>query len=172
MALDPRALTFLDRLHRQLLEAEPRSEVREAVLKLWQARHPWWAGRASQGRMVRDGVQVAVRTMVCQKLAADWEASYLRVSVVLRRVVRASSVVECMNSVVRMHQGRHRGLSQELIDLKRLYWNCRAFAAGKRKEHCPYKHLGLCLPTYDWWELLQMSPDELKQKLSSTKLAA
>jgi tetratricopeptide (TPR) repeat protein len=172
MALDQRAFTFLDRLNRQLEQAEPRPEVRAAVLKLWQARHPWWAGQAATGRTARDAVQVAVRTMVCQKVAADWQESYLRVSAVLRGAVRASSVVECMNSVVRMHQGRHRGLSQELIDLKRLYWNCRAFAQGKRKKQCPYQHLGLRLPTYDWWELLQMSPDELEQKLSSTKLAA
>lgn len=172
MALDPRALTFLDRLKGQLQEAEPRPEVREAVLKLWQARQPWWAGPAGGKRVERDAVLVAVRTMVCQQLADDWQASYLRVSTVLRRTVRASSVVECMNSVVRMHQGRHRGLSQGLIDLKRLYWNCRAFAEGKRKEQCPYEHLGLRLPTYDWWELLQMSPDELEQKLSSKDVAA
>ena len=70
------------------------------------------------------------------------------------------------------HQERHRSLRQGLIDLKRLYWNCRALAEGKRKERCPYEHLGLRLPTCDWWELLQMSPDELEQKLSSTKLAA
>ncbi len=73
-----------------------------------------------------------------------------------------------MNSVLRMHQARHRGLSQDLIDLKRLYWNCRTFAEGKRKDHCPYEHLGLELPTYDWWELLQMDPEELQQEVSST----
>jgi tetratricopeptide (TPR) repeat protein len=172
MALDPRALTFLDRLNRQLQEAEPRREVREAVLKLWQAWHPWWAGPGRGSRWERDPVQVAVRTLVCQKLDAQWPESYARVSAVLRQTVRASSVVECMNSVVRMHQGRHRGLSQGLIDLKRLYWNCRAFVEGKRQEQCPYQHLGLHLPTYDWWELLQMPPDELEQQLSSTKLAA
>ena len=81
--------------------------------------------------------------------------------------MRASSVVECMNSVLRMHQARHRGLSQRLIDLKRLYWNCRTFAEGKRRGHCPYKHLGLKLPTYDWWDLLQMTPEALEQELSS-----
>jgi hypothetical protein len=52
----------------------------------------------------------------------------------LRRTVRASSVVECMNSVIRMHQARHRRLTQPLLDLKRLYWNCRPFREGKRRE--------------------------------------
>jgi hypothetical protein len=171
MALDARSLTFLDRLQRQLQEVQPRTELRQALVKLWQARHPWWRKKFG-GNLERDAALVAVRRRVCQLLDPAWEASYERVSKVLRETVRASSVVECMNSVVRMHQARHRGLSQALLDLKRLFWNCRTFAEGKRKKHCPYEHLGVRLPTYDWWELLQMDPDELQQKLSSTKLAA
>ena len=171
MALDARALTFLDRLQRQLQEVQPRTELRQALVQLWQARHPWWRKQFG-GNLERNAALVAVRRRVCQLLDPAWEASYERVSKVLRETVRASSVVECMNSVVRMHQARHRGLSQALLDLKRLFWNCRTFAEGKRKKHCPYEHLGVRLPTYDWWELLQMDPDELQQKLSSTKLAA
>ena len=75
--------------------------------------------------------------------------------------------IEPMLNVLRMHQARHRGLSQELIDLKRLYWNCRTFAEGKRKGQAPYQHLGLQLPSYDFWELLQLNPEELKQKVST-----
>ena len=98
--------------------------------------------------------------------------SYKRVSRVLSRVVRASSAVECVNSVVRMHQARHRHLTQELLDLKRLYWNCRTFVWGQRRGRCPYEHLGLRLPSYDPWELLQGDPEELTQKLSTSPLAA
>ena len=42
-------------------------------------------------------------------------------------VGRASSCVEGLNSVVRMQQSRHRKVTQELLDLKRLYWNLRKF---------------------------------------------
>jgi hypothetical protein len=45
-----------------------------------------------------------------------------------------------------------------MLDLKRLYWNTRAFRGGKRKGRCPYEHLGLALPRYNFWGLLQ---DEL-----------
>ena len=99
------------------------------------------------------------------------EPSYQRVSRVLRCVVRANSAVEGVNSVVRMHQARHPKLTQELLDLKRLAWNCRRFGAGKRKGRCPYQHLGLRLPTYDPWELLRMDPDQLKQQLSTQGVA-
>jgi hypothetical protein len=91
---------------------------------------------------------------------------------VQQAAARASSVVECMNSVVRMHQARHRRLTQPILDWKRLYWNCRDFAAGKRRGQCPYEHLGLRLPTYDAWTLLQMDPEEVAQQLSTVPLAA
>lgn len=71
-----------------------------------------------------------------------------------------------------MHQARHRQLTQELLDLKRLYWNCRRFGSGKRRGRCPYEHLGLRLPGYDPWELLQTDPDHLQQQLSTQGVAA
>ena len=87
---------------------------------------------------------------------------------VLRQTVRASSAVECMNSVLRMHQGRHRTVTQPMLDLKRLYWNCRPFRSGKRRARSPYELLGLILPTTDWWQLLHMPPADLTQQLSSS----
>ena len=91
----------------------------------------------------------------------------MKVDQLLRRAVRASSAVEGIKSVVRMHPGRHRHVSQGMLDLKRLYWNCRVFREGKRKGKSPYELLGLKLPCSDWWERLQIDPEELEQKLST-----
>ena len=55
--------------------------------------------------------------------------------------MRASSAVEVMNSVLRMHQCRHRTMTQGLLDLKRLDWNCRAFRRGS---------VGVVAPTNTW----------------------
>ena len=118
-------------MQRQLAAAEPRAELREALLRRW------WLRR--------------------QLVAA-----------VLRQTVRASSAVECMNSVLRMHQGRHRTVTQPMLDLKRLYWNCRPFRGGKRRGRSPYDLLGLTLPTTDWWQLLHTPPTDLTQELSSS----
>jgi hypothetical protein len=107
-----------------------------------------------------------------QRLWPEWQKAYARVEAILDRVVRASSAVECVNSVMRMHQARHRHVSQGLLDLKRLYWNCRVFRHGKRKGACPYELLGLQLPTYRWWTILQMDPKEVEKKLSTQKVAA
>jgi hypothetical protein len=168
---DSRSLAFLDSLQQALASAEPRAEVRAALVSLWQVRHlqrPADGGQRSAALVVAECVQ----QRVCQQLAADWVEGYARVAWALRQTVRASSVVECMNSVWRMHQARHRGLSQALLDLKRLWWNCREFSAGKREGQCPYQLLGLKLPTYDAWELLQTDPEKLAQQLSTSKLAA
>jgi hypothetical protein len=162
-------LTFLDRLHRQLQEAEPEAELRAALVRLW------WL-RRQRPRGPHDGVPAGsghvahlVQQVVCQGLAADWVESYRRVSSVLRQAVRASSAVECLNSVLRMHQSRHRTVTQGLLDLKRLYWNCRAFRGGKRRGRCPYEHLGLVLPSCDFWKLLE---DEMSTVLAEEKAKA
>ncbi|MBV8430072.1 MAG: hypothetical protein JO244_02845 [Solirubrobacterales bacterium] len=169
---DERTLTFLDRLHEELAQAEPDPERRQALLALWR----WQRQKRGQQPAAAGGVvgQVSelVEGLIRERLGEGWQQAYRRVSRVLKRVVRASSAVECVNSIVRMHQSRHKNLSQELLDLKRLFFNCRAFREGKRRSHCPYQLLGLVLPTYDPWALLQMDPAQLEQLLSSPRLAA
>ncbi|MCI0461614.1 MAG: hypothetical protein L0Z62_32085 [Gemmataceae bacterium] len=171
MLLDERALTFLDRLHEELAVAESCPERREALVALWRWRRQARAEAAvagDPGAVVRGMLAEVVR----QRLGPGWQEAYARVRRVLGGVVRASSAVECLNSVVRMHQARHRNLSQELLDLKRLYWNCREFREGKRRDRCPHELLGLQLPTDDPWALLQLDPEEVKQQLSSPRVAA
>jgi hypothetical protein len=157
----PASLTFLDRLHRQLAQAEPDAALREELVQLWWLRRhrPRDVG-ASGDRGAVALLMPLLQMVVCQKLSGRWAASYRRVAQVLRQAVRASSAVEGMNSVLRMHQGRHRTLPQGLLDLKRLYWNCRPFREGKRKGRRPYELLGLNLPSYDFMDLLKMPVPE------------
>jgi hypothetical protein len=169
--LDERALTFVDRLQEKLAQAEPDAQRRATLVKLWQWRREARTARAEGNGKVATEVGELLVEVVKLRLGPTWLESYRRVSAVLWGVLRASSCVECVNSVVRMHQARHRNLSQELLDLKRLYWNCRTFVEGKRKKHCPYELLGLKLPTYDPWILLQTDPACLEQLLSSCQLA-
>lgn len=108
---------------------------------------------------------MAMACVLCGRLCPDWKAGYVKVDELLSQAVRASSAVEGVHSVVRMPQGRQRHVSQEMLDLKRLYWHCRVFREGKRKGRSPDELLGLKLPTSDWWQLLQMDPKELEQVL-------
>jgi hypothetical protein len=149
-------LAFLDRLGRQLREAVPGDPLRDELVRLW-----WLRRRRPRadlhGHVIGAGhVAHLVQQVVCQEMDATWREAYGAVSRALRRTARASSAVECMNSVLRMHQSRHRTVSQGLLDLKRLYWNCREFREGRRRRHSPYELLGLELPSYRFWDLLWM----------------
>jgi hypothetical protein len=167
---DERTLHYLDGLHEQLTAAVEDPLWREACVRLWSLRETMTHTHGE--KRVRLAELAALEQAVCQRLWPEWQSAYAQVHERLRRVVRASSAVECLNSVVRMHQERHRHVSQVMLDLKRLYWNCRPFRHGKRKGACPYALLGLKLPTYDWWTLLQMDPKEVEKKLSTQRVAA
>lgn len=157
---DPRCLAFLDRMHRRLETAEPRRDWREAMAWRWWLRHR----RPRPAEPVTEMIRTAARD---RALSVQERGSYDQVSSVLWDTFRASSAVECMNSVLRMQQSRHRRMSQPMLDLKRLYWNCRPFRSGPRKDACPYQVLGLDLPTFDFWELLHTDPAQLTQQLST-----
>jgi len=149
------SFTFLDRLHDQLGQLSVPAAVRDALVRLWWLRRQRPRKSRETANSSREHVLYLLQMVLCQKLDPNWRESYRLVATVLSQTVRASSAVECMNSVLRMHQSRHRTVTQGMVDLKRLYWNCRVFRGGKRKGLCPYEHLGLKLPSYDFCILLE-----------------
>jgi hypothetical protein len=158
--------TFLDQVHDPLAELELPPDVLSAVLDLeGLRRQPWRQSSATATRALARTVQ---RTKSCP----DWRIEARRVGAVLRGVWRASRLVECVNSVVRMRQARHRTMTQGLLDLKRLYWNLRRFRRGRRKGQSPYALPGLNLPALSFREFLKRTPEELREKLSAPKVAS
>jgi hypothetical protein len=154
------SFTFLDQARPRLAELGLDPDVLSALLDLeGLRRQPWRRSAATQA-------WVLVRTLQLTKACSDWRDEARRVQAVLRGVWRASSLVECVNSVARMQQARHRKMTQGLLDLKRLYWNLRRFRTGPRKNQTPYGLLGLKLPALSFWELLKLTPEELRQRLS------
>ncbi len=165
----PAALTFWDRLHGQLGQLVLATELRDALVQLWWLRRQRPRGSNPQARAGYGTVAPLVQQLLCQQLDPNWRASYRQVTAVLGRAVRASSAVECMHSVLRMHQSRHRTITQGMLDLKRLYWNTRVFRGGKRKGLCPYEHLGLKQPDLDFGSWLE---GEVNRALSEAKAKA
>jgi hypothetical protein len=163
------AFTFLDRSHSQLDQLALPKALRDALVQLWWLRRQRVRGSSPQASGGYRAVAPLVQQLLCQRLDPNWRAPYRRVATVLGHAVRASSAVECMNSVLRMHQSRHRTLTQGMLDLKRLYWNTRVFRGGKRKGRCPYEHLGLARARFDFWGLLQ---DEMITTLGQAKAKA
>jgi hypothetical protein len=155
------SFTFLDQVQGRLAGLGLDSDVLSASLDLeGLRRQPGRLSAATRG-------WASVRTVQLTKACPDWSEEARRVAAVLRGAWRASSLVECVNSVARMQQARHRRMTQGLLDLKRLYWNLRRFRVGRRKDQTPYGLLGLDLPELSFWEFLKLTPEELREKLSA-----
>lgn len=163
------SFTFLDRLHNQLDQLSVPEVLREPLVELGRLRRQRPVKAKDTDLASHAHILSLLQEILCQKLDPDWRQWYRRIAAVLSQTVRASSAVECMNSVLRVHQSRHRTTTQGMLDIKRLYWNCRVFRRGKRKGRCPYEHLGLKLPSYDFWAMLQV---QLPTALAEAKALA
>jgi hypothetical protein len=161
------SFTFLDQAHRRLAELGLDPDVLSALLDLeGLQRQPWRLSESTAGAAATRAWALA-RTVQLTKAHPDWQEVAARVREVLRVVWRASSLVECLNSVARMQQARHRKMTQGLLDLKRLRWNLHCFRGGHRKGQTPYELLGLKLPDLSYWEFLKLTPEELREQLSA-----
>jgi hypothetical protein len=155
------SFTFLDQVLERLAGLGLDASVLSALLDLeGLRRQPWRVSATTRAWAL-------VRTVQLTKASPDWRDEAGRVRALLRGVWRASSLVECVNSVARMQQARHRVMTQGLLDLKRLYWNLRRFRAGRRKDQAPYGLLGLDLPDLSFWEFLKLTPEQLREQLSA-----
>jgi hypothetical protein len=159
------SFTFLDQVRDRLAGLGLDPDVLSALLDLeGLRRQPWRLSAATRAWAL-------ARTVQLTKARPDWEGDAKRVRAVLRGVWRASSLVECVNSVARMQQARHRKMTQGLLDLKRLYWNLRRFRTGRRKDQTPYGLLGLRAPELSFGEFLKLTPAELRKQLSGQEVA-
>jgi len=165
----PESFTFLDQVASRLAALGLDEDVLSALLDLeCLRRRPWRREGSTPAAAAARGLVLA-RTVQLEQSDPAWREQAVRVSRVLRGVWRASSLVECLNSVARMQQSRHRKMTQGLLDLKRLYWNLRRFRAGRRKGQSPYGLLGLKLPDLSFWDFLKLTPDQLRQQLSASE---
>jgi len=156
------SFTFLDQVQGRLAGLGLDPSILSALLDLEGLhRQPWRLSAATRA-------WASVRAVQLTKACPDWCDQASRVRAVLRSVWRASSLVECVNSVARMQQARHRKMTQGLLDLKRLYWNLRRFRIGRRKDQTPYGLLGWKVPDLSFWEFLKLTPEELREKLSES----
>jgi hypothetical protein len=169
----PEMLNYLGRA-RQQIEALPYPEgVKQAALRQegLRRRPELLQGQSPRAAACR-GV-LLLCAVVLSKAGETGQAAVTAIRDVLRRAYRASSLVECINAALRMQQARHRKMTQGLLDLKRLCWNCHTFRSGRRRGSTPYGRLGVPWPEgLRWWELLKLTPEQLREKLSTAKTAA
>jgi hypothetical protein len=168
----PEMLNYLDRVQDKLAKLSFPEEVKQAAVRqeALRRRPELLKGETPKAAALR-GV-----LLVCALILGKAEVGQQAVKAVreiFRRAYRASSLVECINSVLRMQQAQHRNMSQGLLDLKRLYWNCHSFRTGHRRGTTPYQRLGVPWPEgMRWWDVLKLTPEQLREKLSTAKIAS
>ena len=164
----PESFTFLDQAAQRLATLGLEEDVLASLLDLEGLRRQPWRSQGSTPAAGAARGLALTRVVQLEKACPGWRDCAVEVNQVLRGVWRASSLVECVDSVARMQQSRHRKMTQGLLDLKRLYWNLRRFRTGRRKDQTPYGLLGLKVPDLSFWEFLKLTPGELQEQLSAT----
>jgi hypothetical protein len=166
----PEMLNYLDRVQDALAALPLPEEVKQAAVRQEGLRRRPEALRGeSQQAAARRGV-LLLCAVILSKAGEQGQQAVTKVRDIFRRAYRASSLVECINSVLRMHQAGHRRMTQDLLDLKRLYWNCHTFSSGRRRKTTPYQRLGVPWPEgMRWWDVLKLTPEQLRNKLSTAK---
>lgn len=169
----PEMLNYLDRVQQKIESLPFPEELKQAALKQeGLRRRPELLQGESSEAAARRGVLLLCAVLLSKAGEAGQQAS-TAVRDILRRAHRASSLVECLNSVLRMQQARHRKMTQGLLDLKRLAWNCHTFRTGRRRNTTPYERLGVPWPEgVRWWDVLKWPPEQLRDQLSTAKKAA
>ncbi len=165
-------LTYLDEVQRKLAALPVPAEVLQAAVRqeCLRRRPELCQGDTSRAAAVR--AVLLVYAVALSKAGAVGQQAVQGVRAIFRNTWRASSLVECINSVLRMQQSRHRKMSQGLLDLKRLYWNAHRFRSGRRRGTTPYERLGVPWPPgMRWWDVLKMTPEQLRDKLSALEKA-
>lgn len=168
----PEMLNYLDRVQDQLQKLPFPEEVKQAAARQEALhRRPELLKRENPKAAALRGVML-VCAVVLAKSGEAGQQAVTAVREIFRRAYRASSLVECINSVLRMQQAQHRRMTQGLLDLKRLYWNCHTFRTGRRRNTTPYQRLGVPWPEgMRWWDVLKLTPEQLRERLSTAKMA-
>jgi hypothetical protein len=169
----PEMLHYLDRVQHKLAQMPFPEEVKQAAVQqeALRRRPELLKGENAKAATLR-GVMLMC-AVVLGKAGEVGQQAVGAVREVFRRAYRASSLVECINSVLRMQQAQHRKMTQGLLDLKRLYWNSHTFRTGHRRGTTPYERLGI--PWHEgmrWWDVLKLTPEQLREQLSTAKRAA
>jgi hypothetical protein len=164
----PQTLTYLDEVHRKLEALPVPAEIRAAAVRQETLRRrPELLQGDNPQAAARRGL-LLILSVILAKAGKVGQQAVEGVRQIFRNTWRASSLVECLNSAVRMHQARHRKITQNLLDLKRLYWNTHTFRTGRRRGTSPYQRVGLPWPEgLRWWDLLKWTPEQLRQQLSA-----
>lgn len=151
----PGLLAYVDRL--QLLVAEIVRELGEEGVRYlcreWQLERKRDRGRA-EGGASRQQHYLRAHLISLLYWGGGYSGARKRVAAVLGSILRGSSLVECVNSLLRPYAELRKSLGQPFLDLFTLYRNAHVFKRGKRAGHSPFQLAGIQTPEGTWTDWL------------------
>ncbi len=158
----PGCLVFLDQLQRELSSISVALEedsqftaeqirqwaIQEVCLEHAMADEPWDEVFSAYGELWEK-----VRSL--KKLIPLFLQVVSEVRKILYHPRRASSLVECYNSILRPIQQVKKQVTQEFLWLKALHHNMKAFKQGRRRGKSPFQLLGVDFGHQDWIRLME-----------------
>ncbi|MHA2119432.1 MAG: hypothetical protein ACW98J_10980 [Candidatus Thorarchaeota archaeon] len=161
----PGCLVFLDQLQRELsvIPAELFELGEDSQFTAEQIRELAIQEVCLEHAMADDPSDEVFRTYRClwQKVRSlkKLVPAFLQVVSAVRRILyhpkRASSLVECYNSILRPIQQVKKQVTQEFLWLKALHHNMKTFKQGRRKGKSPFQLLGVDFGNQDWIQLME-----------------
>ena len=151
----PGLLAYVDRL--QLLVEEIVAELGEQgvgyLCREWQLERNLDNPRA-EDKVNRQKAYLRAHLICLLYWTDDYSRARKRVARTLGSALRGSSLVECVNSLLRPYAELRKSLGQAFLDLFSLYRNAHIFQRGKRAGASPFQLAGIPIPKADWMELL------------------
>lgn len=135
------------------LPLEP--ETLQALCRAWQWHKQTIKAKSSRARRYCAVQEQAALAVAESTLQPEYESIKARVYQQLDQIVQSSSLVECLNSLIRPYLDMTRNhVTQELLNLIMFYHNHRRYTAGKRKGKTPMEWLTGTPQEHDWLDML------------------
>jgi hypothetical protein len=154
--LTPALTAWQERLAHLLPEAQARKEFTHLVARLWRSRQALINGHSGWRRFVQE---TTASLDACLLASPALQASAQQLSDILDAACRTSSLIECINGLLKPFLHNRRSFPdtdslQNYLNLFVLWHNMRVYERGKRQGQSPYQRAGIPLPSTDWLDLL------------------
>lgn len=154
--LTPSLAVWQERLAHLLPEPQARKEFTHLVARLWRSRQALMNGHSGWRRFVQE---TSASLDACLLASPTLHASAQQLSDILDAACRTSSLIECINGLLKPFLHNRRSFPdtdslQNYLNLFVLWHNMRVYERGKRQGHSPYQLAGIPLPSTDWLDLL------------------
>jgi hypothetical protein len=102
----------------------------------------------------RGALTASLRAFAASRAHPDFPALGERVASILDDTLRASSAIECLNSLWRVYQQVKKTFGTDFAYLVALHHNMHRFEEGRRRGRTPFELLGIDPGTDDWLSLI------------------